>query len=248
MTDSIPLLKYGGIIANFVSIASFAFYLTDRTSSTPRGFSSGGLNVVLHLTLVSAITYGILWSLAEQIFGWTWGTGGGKTPPSGWAAVVLSLCMTLPLALVPFVYQKVTNMNLLSPLHWRAIFLVSLLCAGAHLAIFGPTSDVPGLRQRIAPTDPHTSLEAGLTMEAIFTVTIIGLLVLPYRLTVDRSESWVRIGLGRVLLPCIVYFSGMVVFTVLRYPGSLTEPGWVQVRGIVAGLLIMFCLCGGMFS
>ena len=140
-----------------------------------------------------------------------------------------------------------TGVSVLLPLHWRAMLLVSLLCAGGHLLIFGPTSNVPGLRQRIAPTHPDTQFGAGLLMEAIYTVAIIGLVVLPYRLIVNPSEPVLRVSLGRMLLPCLVYFSGMVVFTALKYPGSLREPRSVEVRGVVAGLLVMFCLCGGMF-
>lgn len=246
-TDPGTGAKFGSILANLASIASLGFYIADRTSSIPGRSGFSGLDIILHLALLTAIAFGILWSIAERLFGWSWGAGGGDTPPSGWAAVVMSLCMTLPLAFVPFAYQRVTGVSLLLPLHWKAMLLVSLLCAGGHLLIFGPTSRVPGLRQKIAPTSPGTKLRAGLVMEFYFTVTIIGLMVLPYRLVVGPTEPLWRLGLGRIVLPCIVYFSGMVVFTVLKYPGSLTDPRAVEIRGIVAGLLLMFCLCGGMF-
>jgi len=239
--------KFVSIIASLASIASFAFTIADRTSGLPARSGFSGLNVVLHLALLTAIAFGGLWTIAEKLSGWSWGAGGGDTPPAGWAAVVMSLCMTLPLTFVPFAYQRITRVNLLLPLHWEAMLLVSLLCAGVHLLIFGWSRDVPGLRQRIAPTHPDTKWEAGLEVEGIFTVSIIGLMVLPYRLIVDPTEPLLRLGLGRILFPCLVYFSGMVVFTFLKYPGSLTDPRTVEIRGIVAGLLLMFCLCGGMF-
>jgi hypothetical protein len=89
-------VKLGSVIANFASIAGFAFYLADRTSSIPTVSGPGALNRVLHLALLSAILYGILWSLAERLSGWDFGAGGGDKEPSGWSAVVLSLSITLP--------------------------------------------------------------------------------------------------------------------------------------------------------
>src|SRR5437870_9303809 len=129
-------VKFGSIVANLASIASFSFYIAERTSSLPTKSGLSGLNIVLHLTVLTAIAFGVLWSIAKRIFDWNWGAGGGDTPPSAWAAVVLSLSMTLPLAFVPFVYQKITGVGLLSPLHWRAMFLVILFGAGSHLLIF----------------------------------------------------------------------------------------------------------------
>src|SRR5207253_6719224 len=93
------------------------------------------LKVVLHLSVLTALAYGIVWSLSERVFGWTYGAGGGDVLPAGWSAIVLSLSVTLPLALIPFLYQTVTHVRVLLPFHWRAMFLVILLGAAAHLLV-----------------------------------------------------------------------------------------------------------------
>lgn len=241
-------VKLGSVIANFASIAGFAFYIADRTSSLPSVSGSDALNRVLHLAVLSAIFYGVLWSLAERFLGWNYGAGGGDTEPSGWSAVALSLSMTLPLAFVPFVYGKVTRVPVIHPLHWRAILFVVLLGAGAHLLMYGTRSRIPnGLRHWIAPSRQHPPFPSALLLELVSSLTYFGFIVLPYRLIVDPTEPLRELILGRTLLSCSVFFFGMTLFIALKYPGSLRDRTWIQVRGIVGGLLMMFCLCGGMF-
>lgn len=241
-------VRLGTVVANLASIASFSFYIAERTASLPTKSGLAGLNVVFHVAVLAAIGYGILWSVAERLFGWNYGAGGGDTLPSGWSAVVLSLSMTLPLASIPFLYQKVTRVSILLPLHWRAILLVILLGVGCHLLMYGTASKVPnGLRQRIAPAGEDTPFATGLLLEAVYSFGFIGLIVFPYRMIVNPTEPLLEIGLGRTLLPCLVFFFGMTLFIALKYPGSLRDPTWIQVRGVVGGLLMMFCLCGGMF-
>lgn len=241
-------VKLGSVIANLASIASFSFYIAERTSSLPTKSGLGGFNVVLHLTVLSAIAFGTLWSTAERCFKWNYGAGGGDRLPSGWSAVVLSLSMTMPLALVPFFYQSLTGIHLLFPSHWRATLLVVLLGMGCHLLIYGTASDSPnGIRQKIAPLNEDTPFATGLLMEAIYSALFVGLLVFTYRLVVNPTEPLLELVLGRTVLPSLVFFSGMAVFIAMKFPGSLRDRSWVQVRGVVSGLLIMFCLCGGMF-
>ncbi len=101
--------KFGSIIGHVASIASLAYTIADRASSIPGTSGVSGLNVILHLALLTAIAPGTLWTIAEKIFRWSWGAGGGDTPPAGWVAVVMSFCMMVPLAFVPFAYQRITN-------------------------------------------------------------------------------------------------------------------------------------------
>jgi hypothetical protein len=244
--------KIGGLAANLASIAGLAVTIADRSpgpdraSAFPGALGLNSLNIALHLSILSAIAFGIFWSIAERKFGWEFEAGGGERLPAGWSAVALSICITLPLAFVPVAYQRLTGIRLLLPLHWRAMFLVALMAVGSELFIYG-LNGVPGLRQRFAPTHPDTPLEAALVVEAIYTLAIVGISVLTYRMIVDPTEPVLRMAVGRILLPCLVYFSGMAVFTALRYPESVGKPSWVHVRGLIAGLLLMFSLCGGMF-
>jgi len=142
----------------------------------------------------------------------------------------------------------VTGVIVLPPLHWRAIFLVILGGACAYLLMFGTSSKVPnGLRHRLIPDEKSTPFARGLVQEALFTTFIIGLIVLPYRIVVNPNEPLPELIFGRFVLPWLVYFTVMAIFIALKYPGSLRDSTWIQVRGIVAGLLVMFSLCGGMF-
>jgi hypothetical protein len=241
-------VKLGSVIANFASIAGFAFYLADRTSSIPTVSGPGALNRVLHLALLSAILYGILWSLAERLSGWDFGAGGGDKEPSGWSAVVLSLSITLPLAIVPYVYGRVTRDPVIHPLHWKAMIVVIMLGAGAHLLLYGTRSVRPnGLRHWIVPSRQRPSFASGLLLELVYSITYFSIIVLPYRIIVDPTGPLRQLLLGRTLLSCSVFFFGMTLFIALRYPDSLRDRTWIQVRGIVGGTLMMFCLCGGMF-
>jgi hypothetical protein len=241
-------VKLGSVLANFASIAGFAFYIADRTSSLPNVSGPEALNRVLHLAVLSAILYGVIWSLAERVFGWNYGAGGGDTEPSGWSAIVLSLSMTLPLAFVPFAYGKVVRVTVIHPLHWRAILFVVLLGAGAHLLMYGTKSRIPnGIRHRIVPSRQHPPFSSSLLLELVSSITYFVFIVLPYRIIVDPAEPLRQLILGRTLLSCSVFFFGMTLFIALKYPGSLRDRTWIQVRGIFGGLLMMFCLCGGMF-
>jgi hypothetical protein len=241
-------VKLGSVLANFASIAGFAFYIADRTSSLPSVSGPEALNHVIHLALLSAILYGVLWALAELLFGWDYGAGGGDMEPSGPSAVALSLSMTLPLAFVPFLYSSIAKIPVIHRSHWRAMLIVVFLGAGAHLMMYGTKSRRPnGLRHWIMPSRHNPSFRNALLMELISSLTYFSFIVLPYRLIVDPSEPLRELLLGRTLLSCSTFFFGMTVFIALKYPGSLRDRSWIQVRGILGGLLLMFCLCGGMF-
>ncbi len=79
--------KAGSVIANLASVLGFAFYIADRTSTLPPLSGPMRLNVVLHLAILSAIAFGILWSLTERCFRWNIGGGGHRNTPSGCPAV-----------------------------------------------------------------------------------------------------------------------------------------------------------------
>jgi hypothetical protein len=234
------------VLCNFASVGGFVFSIAERASAMPNLSGGDRLNVVLHLSVLTALAYGIVWSLSERVFGWTYGAGGGDVLPAGWSAIVLSLSVTLPLALIPFLYQTVTHVKVLLPSHWRAMFLVILLGAAAHLLVYGIGS-VPGIRQRMAPLGEETPFKRALEAEALYVITYFGLIVLPYRLVVNPTEPLSGLLLWRIVIPGMVFFFGMTLFIGLKYPGSLSDRTWIQVRGVISGLVMMFCFCGAMF-
>ena len=84
-------------------------------------------------------------------------------------------------------------------------------------------------------------------MELIFCFINFATIVLPYRIAV-----WSQLGpldgsvLWSTVLPAAVWFFGINIFILVKYPGSLIDKTWIQVRGVVAGLLLAITLEGGM--
>jgi len=60
--------KAGSVVANLASVLGLAFYVADRSSSLPPLSGPARLDVVLHLSILTAIAYGIAWSLVERWF------------------------------------------------------------------------------------------------------------------------------------------------------------------------------------
>jgi hypothetical protein len=227
-----------GILGLIVSIAQ-------RSPSIPTMSGIGAVNVVLHLTLLCAIAYGILWGTADKwIFKWNYGAGGGESLPSGWSAVVLSLSVTLPLALVPFLYQRITGIQVaLLPTHWEAMLVVVVTGAVGHLVMYGAKSN--GVLQRFAPMGEYRSFDSGLLLEAIYSIVLFGCIVLPYRFVLNSHAQMRDLLLIRLLIPCLAYLFGMMFFITFKY--SPDDRKGIELRGIFAGVLLMSCLCAAMF-
>ena len=68
-------VKLGSVIANLASIASVSLYIAERTSTLATRSGVSSLNVVLHLAILTAIAFGVLWTVAELVFGWSYGAG-----------------------------------------------------------------------------------------------------------------------------------------------------------------------------
>jgi len=143
---------FGIFIANVATLIGLGLYISDRRPTLSTKSGPEALGIVVYLTLLVAVFYGVLWVLAEWIRKTDYGAGGAGRMPAGWSAVVLSLTLTLPLGIVPVVYQRFTGVGIVYQLHWRAFFILVLLAAGCHLLIYGTDSEKPnGLRQRILP-------------------------------------------------------------------------------------------------
>ena len=98
-----------------------------------------------------------------------------------------------------------------------------------------------------APTGEYPNFNIALSLELIYSVVYFGLIVLPYRYLVSNDESKTTLLLWRTALPAVTYFFWMIAFVFLRYPASLHDRTWIQVRGFYAGIIMMFCFCAGMF-
>jgi hypothetical protein len=245
---AVAFAKFGSFVANVATLVGLGLYISDRKPALATKSGLEALGVVVYLTLLVAIFYGILWIGAEWILKSDYGAGGAGKMPAGWDAIVLSLTLTVPLGIVPAVYQRITGVGIVYESHWRAFFVLLLLGAGSHLLIYGTDSKKPnGLRQRILPEGAIPDYSRAVLMEVIYGVIFFSLMVVPYRLIANPSQSVPDLILGRTLLPAMTFICGMAFFIVIKFPYSMNDPRWIQTRGLVGGILTAFCLCGGMF-
>lgn len=237
------LFSVAGTLAGFASlIVSFA----QLSPSRPMMAGPAGLDIVIRLSIAAAVIWGILWRIADKKFGWEFGAGRGDAVPSGWSAVALGATMTVPLAVVPALYQYIFNTRILLPLHWRAMLLVIPAGILANLVMYGSRSRPPnGIRSRFAPTPVYPSFTVGVMLELSYAAVYFSAVVLLYRLIVAHT-SIRELVVARTMVPAGIFFFVMTIF-ITFVPESTRDSTWTQIRGIISALLLMFCFCYGMF-
>jgi hypothetical protein len=206
------------------------------------------LYALLIIGLIAAGIHGVLWTYAEKYFGLHSGAGGHTTLPRGWEAVVLALTMTLPLMFVPPLYGFVTTSQIVSPGHYTAAFAVVITAAFGHLLLYG-TKALPfqGLRNIIFPLDSPLNPWRALCMEAIYGLVHFSTIVFVYQ-EFSRSLVWPpNIFVVRATLwPALFWFLCISAYILVKYPESLIDKSWIQVRGFLSAALLMVALTGGM--
>jgi hypothetical protein len=239
-----------GSICSIVAFVSTGFgFLRQMLPPAPSAPQFGGsdrLLTILLLGLMAAVAHGILWSLVERFCGWTFGAGGHGKLPEGWPAVVLSATMTIPLIVVPMAYQAFIRVPLVPPRHIAASAAILVTGALGHLLMYGSKwARFPGVRRRIMPLRERLTLPIALLLEVIWTCVHFVSIALVYRIVTASNRDVAHVILGP-LLGAGVFFFGIVTFILLRYPGSLKDRTWIQVRGVLAGLILLVALEGGM--
>lgn len=241
--------KGGAVVVGFSSIYSVLKDILNRSPSGPGPTGILRLYAVLFLGIVAAIFFGIFWTAFEKLFGWDFGGGGKKRLPKGWAAVALSLSLTLPLVILPLPYQKATGLLLIDSLRSHSEASIVLVLAGVvtHLVMYGAGQFV-GVRPKLMPPSKPAAWRRAIIMEAIFAAVYFTCFVFPYRFIVEGSNiSLQGTVLNRTIFPALAFFSGMTFFISVK-PESLREARYIEMRGFLSSLLIMGCLCAGMFG
>lgn len=237
------------VILGLSSIYSVLKDILNRAPSGPGPTGILRLYAVLFLGVVAAIFFGIFWTAFEKLFGWNFGGGGKLRLPRGWSAVALSLSLTLPLVILPLPYQKATGLQLIDSLrsHWKASIVLILAGVMTHLLMYGAGSFV-GVRPRLMPPSKPAAWRRAIIMEAIFAAVYFSCFVFPYRIIVEGLHiSLQGTVLNRTVFPALAFFSGMTFFISVK-PESLREARYIELRGFLSSLLIMGCLCAGMFG
>lgn len=89
--------------------------------------SPGRVPAILRIAFAVAIAHAILWALAERLPGWNFREG--ILLPQGFSAVVLSLTMTVPLIVVPPLYERLFHIRIVSSRHWLGGALIMVFSA-----------------------------------------------------------------------------------------------------------------------
>jgi hypothetical protein len=244
------LVRLGSGIGTIWLIYSMAKEIIKHPQNVPDSTGFLHLNVVLILGVFTAIAFGVFWQALEKIFGWKYGAGGHGRLPRGWSAVALSISMTLPLVIIPPLYQYWTRLKLLDlPSHLKGSISVMLLGIVANLLLYGVGPSFMGLRHHILPVEKRRPAFAlGIFMELVYALVYFTLIVLPYRLIVEwPNPSLLGTVINRTILPGLSFFCGMTLF-ISAQPEALRDRPWIMVRGIVGAMLLMGCFCVGMFG
>jgi len=242
LITNLILLCTGGV--RFLGDLAVSAY----SSTAPSSLIAPGkerLDTLLFVGLLVAIAGGISWSVIERIAGWTIGAGGSN---DGWSAVAASMSMTVPLIVVPIVYQHFANTHLLLPRHLiaGAVIIVSNACGWIFMYGWRAVG-LAGVKNIIEPMPPSPNWRKRATMELVFTIVNFCSIVLIYRVIVDSQFGALTISIvEKVVVPAVVFFSGMAVFTLVKYPQSIVDPKWIEIRGVVGGTLLVITLTGGM--
>jgi hypothetical protein len=99
----------------------------------------------------------------------------------------------------------------------------------------------------VLPEGREPKYTTSVSMEVAYGLIFFGLIVVPYRLVANPTQSLPDLVFGRTLLPALTFVCGMAFLIALKFPYSMNDPRWIQTRGLIGGILTVFCLCGGMF-
>jgi serine/threonine protein kinase len=219
--------------------------------TTPRMASSQALigfprmQAILWIAVAVALAHGVLWALAERLFGWNFGEG--TSLPQGFSAVILSLTMTVPLIVVPPLYEHLFHTSIISPRHWLGGALIVVFSAFGHLILYGSeTLQFVGLRNLIFPLGISEWYRA-LPMEVIYAVMHFSTVVLLYRVVVGSQSGPLTVhALLPALIACLTWLSADFILILLKYPGSLADSHLIVIRGFLNAITLMMTLTGGM--
>jgi hypothetical protein len=162
--------------------------------------------------------------------------------PEGYQAVILSITLVLPLAVLPPLYQLVTSKQVVPERHYLASGTIFVTAAIGHLIMYGTnTPKIPGLKEIIYPIGKVVRLRRAVFTEFVHAIVYFSTIVLVYRLTAGL-DTW----LFPYAISLSFWFLGISTYLCLMYPGSIDDKTWVQVRGVLSALGLEIALIGGM--
>lgn len=241
--------SYASLFGFVLSIALFLIPAIYKPSDVAGMDWKERLAVILGFGLTAGVLYGFLWSVVVQKVMLRTDYGEETSMPAGLHAAALSLCLTLPITLLPPLYELTTGSLITTSRHYfYGALAANIGSAVAHIIWYGTkTPPFSGVREIVFPFGSPPYWKRYLTMEALATCMHFLSTVAIFRAVAQNEQS--IFGPSATLMPTITsglfFFSGICFYSLIKYPQSLGTGGWGQVRGVLAGLLLCIGLTGG---
>lgn len=240
--------KVLSLIPVFGSIAGFFTQIVQPSANYPNLSSFDRFNIIIHLSILTAIFYGIIWTTIEKIFKWKYGAGGHGLLPRGFSSIMLSLSLLIPALTIPYFYEKLVNVKILPPNHLKTGIIVILFNSFIHLLLYGTDSKYfLGIRHIIYSLKAPL-IRIHLIDEFVHSILNIGLTVVVYKIFITPNFTFSDTTITlKIIFSALIVFFGVAGYIILKYPDSLEEETWIQVRGVIAGMFMSLAFCGGMY-
>jgi hypothetical protein len=201
----------------------------------------------------AAICHGLAWVLTERVTGWRYKVG--PRTPKGSSAVILSLSLTIPVVVVPVVYQAMFGTIVVPPRHAHGAIFSLVGGASAYVILFGTRKrSFPGVRTSILRSLPVRPLRGEVLATAAYAAVLIPLVAVPYRLVVYEPTlslaSQPALFLGSPLLASAFTFGCIAAYVLVVQPTAqlLKDTTWIHVRGFVAGIITVLATCVALYT
>ena len=207
------------------------------------------INNIIHLALFILFLFGLFWSIVQKLFNWNYDTGQYGNLPHGVSAFFLSLSMTTAIMLAPFLYGKLTNKNHITKAHWIACIALIFVNSLTSLILYG-IQNFPGTVNLILPLymvlnksvsySNSTLLLRQTANELTNAFLNVGFSVMIYLSVMKISLKKINLSNIDIALCtsiCVlITFLPIELFIFLKYPESLINSTWINVRGIAASV------------
>lgn len=241
--------SFASLLSLAISIALFLIPAIYKPGDVAGMDWKARLAIILGLGLIAGILYGVLWSVVAQKVILHTDYGEETSMPTGWHAVALSLCLTLPITCLPPFYELITGSIIISSRHYvYATIFANAGSAFGHLIWYGIKSiHFSGIREMVCPFGAAPNWKRYVVMEILATCMHFGSTVAVFRAIAQNEDS--IFGSSATVMPTITsglfFISGVCLYSLVKYPQSLEKGGWAQVRGVLAGMLLCIGLTGG---